>query len=440
MLGAGHRNWRGVPVLALVALVAACDQPVERTSGPVVTVFGTATDRDADGFIASMEAFERSSGIDVRYVGSANFETDLLERVRRGDAPDLALLPQPGLLRSLAEDGMALPYDADLADAARRDVDPRLVDLVSVAGQVYGSWYAVSPKSLVWYSPRQFSARGLATPSTWDELIALTDRIEAAGTAPWCLGVRDAGATGWVATDWVEDLVLRFAGPDVYDGWIAHEVLFTDPAITDAVERFGTIALSESRVNGGNRASVEFTVQEAAQQLLGSQPDCLLHRQASFLTDFLDRTLNVSPTGDLWAFPFPGPAGAASSMLVGGTAIARFTDRPEVRELATYLTTHEAAAERAGLGGFISALDSFASDAYPAELNRTLAQWTRDAEVLRFDASDLMPPEVGVDAFWSGLTAWLGGARLSTTMAAIDAAWPMVATPRVVEERGASEG
>ena len=127
-------------------------------------------------------------------------------------------------------------------------------------------------------------------------------------------------------------------------------------------------------------------------------------------------------------------------MLVGGTAVARFTDRPEVRELATYLTTHEAAAERAGLGGFISALDSFASDAYPAELNRTLAQWTRDAEVLRFDASDLMPPEVGVDAFWSGLTAWLGGARLSTTMAAIDAAWPMVATPRVVEERGASEG
>ena len=150
MLGAGHRNWRGVPVLALVALVAACDQPVERTSGPVVTVFGTATDRDADGFIASMEAFERSSGIDVRYVGSANFETDLLERVRRGDAPDLALLPQPGLLRSLAEDGMALPYDADLADAARRDVDPRLVDLVSVAGQVSGSWYAGCPDSPVW--------------------------------------------------------------------------------------------------------------------------------------------------------------------------------------------------------------------------------------------------------------------------------------------------
>lgn len=216
----------------------------------------------------------------------------------------------------------------------------------------------------------------------------------------------------------------------MYDGWIAHDVAFTDPGITAAVDRFGSIALDRERVNGGNRAAVEFTVEQAAQQLLGSSPRCLLHRQASFLTGFLDREVDVAPDGDLWVFPFPGPADAPSTMIVGGTMAARFSDRPEARRLAAYLTTAEAAGERVRLGGFVSALDSVETDAYLAVLNRTVVQWARDAQVLRFDASDLMPPEVGVDAFWTAMTVWLSGGRLSTAMAAVDAAWPIVPTPR----------
>ena len=442
-----ERTGRRRAVTALVAvsfvmLAGACSESAQQSKRPVVTVFGSVTDGDADAFAASMASFERSSGIDVRYVGSANFEADLLERVRRGDPPDLALLPQPGLLRALAEDGLALPYDGELEVAAQRDVDSRLVDLVTIDGQVFGSWYSVTPKSLVWYSPKQFAERGITPPTTWDELIKLTDQLVESGIAPWCLGVRDAGATGWVATDWVEDLVLRFAGPDTYDAWITHDIPFSDPQIADAVDRFGTIALSATRVNGGNRAAVEFTVQESARQLLGPNPECLMHRQASFLTDFLGTKVNVAPDGDLWVFPFPGPAGGASTMMLGGTAVGRFADRPEVRETAAYLTTTDAAAARAPLGGFISALQSFDSNQYPAELNRTISQWTRDAEVVRFDASDLMPPEVGVDAFWTGMTSWLSGARLSTTMAAIDASWPEVAVilPIAEVDRGSSEG
>lgn len=444
--GSGRRWARRRPaalsmLLASLVQVAGCDTAARHSTRPVVTVFGSFTDHDAAAFSASVRTFERETGIDVRYVGSGRFESDLLERVRRGDPPDLAIIPQPGLVRSLAEEGFLLPYDGPLATAATTGIDPRMVDLATVGGQVYGSWYSVTPKSLVWYSPRQFTARGLNVPSTWDDLIALTDTIAASGTAPWCLGVRDGGATGWVATDWVEDLVLRFAGPEVYDRWVTHEVAFSDPEISDAIERFGTIALNPQRVNGGNRAAVEFTVQQAAQQLLGRSPKCLLHRQASFLTEFLDGTVVVAPDGDLWAFPFPGPSGVEPSMLIGGSMVSRFADRPEVRRLAEYLTTPEAARERAAQGGFISPLESVAPDAYPSALNRTIARWTLDAAEVRFDASDLMPPEVGVAAFWAGMTLWLGGARLSTIVAQIDQAWPRPTTkPAPVEDRGDSEG
>jgi len=426
---------------AALASIAACSPSSSHTTRPVVTVFGSFTDRDASAFTASLQSFEHDTGIDVRYVGSGRFESDLLERVRRGDPPDLALIPQPGLVGSLAEEGYLLPYDGTLAAAAAKDIDPRLVDLATVDGQIYGSWYSVTPKSLIWYSPRQFATRGLKTPTTWDELVALTGTIADSGSTPWCLGVRDGGATGWVATDWVEDIVLRFAGPQVYDDWVSHRVKFTDPQITAAIERFGSIALDPASVNGGNRAAVEFTVQQAAQQLLGRSPKCLLNRQASFLTDFLPGKVDVSPDGDLWAFPFPGPQGADTSMMIGGALISRFADRPEVRQLAEYLTTPAAAKERAARGGFISPLASVSPDAYPSELNRTIARWTLDADVVRFDASDLMPPEVGVDAFWAGITAWLGGARLSTIVAQIDAAWPGPTTkPAPVEDRGESEG
>jgi len=424
-------------------VLASCSPDARSSTGPVVTVFGNLTDDDAVSFVASLEGFERSAGIDVRYVGSSNFEADLLERVRRGDPPDLALIPQPGLLKNLVGDGLALPYDADLEAAATTDIDPFLVDLVRFQGAVFASWYSLDPKSVVWYSPREFQRRGLEIPTTWDGLLTLSDEIAASGTAPWCLGVRDGGATGWVATDWVEDLVLRLAGPDTYDGWVAHKVEFADPKIAEAVEMFGSIALNSARVVGGNRAAVEITVEDAARALVNPKPSCLLHRQANFLPDLLGpagKGLDISPSGDLWVFPFPGPEGGESTMLVGGTMVARFDDRAEVRDVAKYLTSVDAATARAARGGFISPLESFDPAAYPSELNRTLADWTSTAEVLRFDASDLMPPEVGVGAFWDGMTAWLSGARLASTLAAIDAAWPVVAVPYTPSERGTSDG
>lgn len=405
----------------------------------MVTIFGGLIGNDSLTFVESLRDFERTSGIDVRYVGSSNFESDLQERVRRGDAPDLALVPQPGLITDLAEDGYALPYDGELAVAAGSDVNERLLDLVRVDGTLFASWYSISPKSLVWYSPKQFARRGLQVPATWDDLLALTDEIAASGQAPWCVGVRDGGATGWAATDWVEDLVLRRAGADVYDQWIAHEVPFSDARIVDAVETLGSIALDGTRVAGGNRAAVEWTVERAAQGLLGSNPACLLHRQASFLPDLLGSEgdgVTIAADGDLWVFPFPddGP----STMLVGGTAIARFSDRPEVRRLAAYLASVEAAEQRADTAGFITPLTSFDLGDYPDVLDRTLASWTLSAEIVRFDASDLMPAEVGVGAFWEGMTAWLSGARLTATLGQIDAGWPASLTRPVLP--GDSDG
>jgi alpha-glucoside transport system substrate-binding protein len=197
----------------------------------------------------------------------------------------------------------------------------------------------------------------------------------------------------------------------VYDAWVAHDVEFSSRHIATAVAMFGAIALDGSRVSGGNRAAVERTVQQAAQGLVAGRPECLLHRQASFLPDLLGSAgegVEIAPDGDLWVFPFPGEAGAETTMLIGGTAIARFTDTPAARQVAAYLASPAAAAQRAAEPGFITPLQSFDPALYPDALDRTLAEWTNSATVVRFDASDL----VGVGAFWEACT-WLNGARLA---------------------------
>ncbi len=412
-----------VAAIAAASCIASCSAS-SREVTPAVTVFGTLSDAEIDDVTAGFATLERATGIDVRYVGSSNFETDLFERLRRGDPPDLALLPQPSLLAVIVEEGFALAWDGELQVAAENGVDPELLELVTFDGVTYGSWYQLVAKSLVWYRPAEFARRGLTVPTSWEELERLTAEITASGTPPWCLGIRADGATGWVATDWVEDLVLRFEGPEVYDAWVAGDVRFSDPPIRDAVERFGAIALEPDQVAGGNRASVERTVQQAAEALLDTPASCLLHRQGSVLPRLIGGPVDIAPDGDLWAFALPAEGGGPAPMLVGGSVVVRFADEPAVDEVAGFLSSDAAAGARAQLGGFISPREGLVLDRYRRPLDRWAAEQLREADVVRFDASDLMPPDVGVGTFWSGMTSWLGGARLRSVLAEIDASWP----------------
>lgn len=424
--GTGGRRRRGVVAALVLAVMAvpACGGSDDTEGGAVVDVFGSLSDADVDAFEASVAPFEARTGIDVRYVGSADFEADLLERLRRGDPPAVALLPQPGLLLELVDEGFALPWTGGLADVASSDVDERLVDLVSVGDQQFGAWYSLNLKSLVWYSPKVFELRGLEVPTSWDELMALTAGLVDNVLTPWCIGVRDGPVTGWVATDWVEDLVLRFEGPDVYDDWVAHRIPFDDPAIVDAVERFGSIALDQASVYRGNRAAVELSITQAAEALL-SPSACFLHRQGSVLPRLLGGSVSYAPDGDLWAFPLPAVDGGEAPLVVGGTVITRFDDSTEAGQLAAFLTTAEAATPRAQRGGFVSPLESFPLESYALPIDAEVARLLRETDVLRFDASDLMPPEVGVGTFWTGMTAYLGGARLTSVLADIETSWPI---------------
>jgi alpha-glucoside transport system substrate-binding protein len=86
--------------------------------------------------------------------------------------------------------------------------------------------------------PDNFADAGYEVPTTMEELVALSDQIVADGGTPWCIGLGSGDASGWPATDWVEDIMLRTQSPETYDAWVTNELPFDSPEVVNAIEIF----------------------------------------------------------------------------------------------------------------------------------------------------------------------------------------------------------
>ena len=409
-----------VVLLVVALLVAACSG---RASAPgdlaePVEVFAGLRGDDAEALREVLADFTARTGIATRYVGTAGFARRLPERLREGAPPDVALVPQPALLAELARSGHLAPLDG--LDELEDTLPPGAFEVGIVDDVRYGVWYRVSPKSLVWYPPAAFEEAGYELPRTWDELLALSRDIAADGTAPWCLGIEDFGSTGWVGTDWIEDLVLRLNGPEVYDGWVAGEVPFTDPRIAAAFDAFGQVTLTPGMVAGGTRAALTTPALEALWPMLDDPPGCLLSRQAAFQVSNLPPGTTLGPDGDLDVFVLPGMDATPPPLVAGGELVTAFNDRPGTRELVAHLASPAGGAVWAARGGFLSPHTSFDPSLHGDPFDLRLAGLLTAAPAVRFDGSDQLPTAIGTGTFWTGIVDHLAGVPLDQVLEQIE--------------------
>ncbi len=395
-------------------------------SGRTVTVLGAIIDQDAERFIQSMKPFEEATGINVVYEGSGDFEQLVTLRVEGGNPPDVVMFPQPGLMADLAREGslvdLATIIDVGALEANYSDA---WIDLGTVDGTLYGVWYRASMKSLVWYPVPEFEERGYTIPETWDEMIALSDQMVADGLTPWTIGMESATATGWVGTDWIEDIMLRTAGPEKYDQWVAGELPFNSPEVRRAFEIAGEIFFNPDYVLGGTTAILTSPFGDSALPLFEDPPGAYLHRQASFIAGFFPDYVQEDLASHVNAFYLPPIDEEQGRPVLGaGDVFAVTNDNPEVVAFLEYLATAEAVEYWANAGGFLSPNNSVPLDWYPDEITRTQAEILTNADVFRFDASDLMPGVVGAGSFWTEVVNWVSGQDLDTTLERIDATWP----------------
>jgi len=400
--------------------------------GTTVEINTTIVSPEAELFQQSFQEFEDCTGITINWNGTKDFETQIPVRVAGGTAPDLAIFPQPGLLAAMAATGKLLPAP----DAVAKSVDANYSVDWKNYGTVDGTFYAAplgaNVKSFIWFNPSVFKKNNWTIPTTWDDLLKLTDTIAASGTGikPFCAGFESGGATGWVGTDWVEEMVLRFEGADTYDAWIAHKIPFNDPKIQDALAHAGAILKDPAKI--GDVASIATTsFQTGGAGIVDGS--CAMHAQASFIGGILvsdqgativQPTDTSNPKG-IAAFYEPGKSATDKPVEGGGEFVGAFSDRPEVQAVQLYLTTPEWNNAKAKLGGWFSANKGLDPANVADPVNNAAVLILKDASVFRFDASDLMPAAVGAGSFWKEMTAWVAENKSDKdVLDAIEASWP----------------
>ncbi len=397
--------------------------------GTTVTMFASIISPESDKFIASWKQFEKCTGITISYEGSNDFESQLNVRVKGGTPPDLAFIPQPGLLSKMVQTGKVIKPPQEVADAVDKNWSAGWKKYGTVNGTFYAAPLGSNMKSLVWYSPKAFATAGYQIPTTWDDLMKLTDTIAASGKGkPWCGGISSGTATGWPATDWVEEIVMRQSGPDVYDKWISHDVKFDSPEITKALDTLNGWMRNPKNVNGGFgdvKTIATTTFQDAGHPIV--QNKCWMLQQASFYANQWPTGTKVGPDGDIFAFYLP-PMGDTFGKPVegGGEFVTAFGDRPEVKTVQTFLTDPNWITDKVKLGDWVSANKAVDLSNYQNPIDKLSATLLTDpSSTFRFDASDLMPAAVGAGSFWKQMTKWFGeNADTPSTLKAIDASWP----------------
>ena len=398
--------------------------------GEQVTVFGPWLGPDQELVESVLAYFAKAANADVRYVGSDSFEQQIVVDAEAGSAPNVAVFPQPGLAADMAARGFLTPLGADTANwvrdhyaAGQSWVDLGTYNGPNGASDTYGFFYKVDVKSLVWYSPENFEDAGYDIPTTMEELKALTDQIVADGGTPWCIGLGSGGATGWPATDWVEDMMLRTQPPAVYDQWVSNEIKFDDPRVIAAIEEFGAFARNDAYVAGGAGAVASTDFRDSPKGLFSVPPQCYMHRQASFIPAFFPEGTIVGEDVDFFYFPAYAEKDLGAPVLGAGTLFAITQDSPGAHALIDFLQTPIAHEIWMAQTGFLTPHKDVNTDMYANDTLRGLGDILLGATTFRFDGSDLMPGGVGAGSFWTGMVDYAGGKSAQAVTADIQASW-----------------
>lgn len=399
-------------------------------SGQNVTIFGPWLDPEDDIFRSAIAYFTDATGANVTYTGSDGFEQQIVIDAEAGSAPNIAVFPQPGLAANMASQGLLTPLGGEMAAwvgdnyaAGQSWVDLGTYADADGADQFYGFFYNVNVKSLVWYVPENFEDAGYDIPESMEDLIALSEQIVADGETPWCIGLGSGPATGWPATDWVEDIMLRTQSPADYDAWVSNDLKFNDPKVLEALDTFGMFAKNDAMVAGGSGAVGSTDFRDSPAGLFSSPAQCYMHKQASFIPAFMPEDVVIGEDADFFYFPAFESKDLGKPVLGGGTLMAVTDASDATMAFMEFLQQPIAHEVMMAQTGFLTPHSGVNLEAYKDATLRGQGEILLNSTTFRFDGSDLMPGAVGAGTFWTGMVDFVGGTSAEDVGNSIQESW-----------------
>jgi alpha-glucoside transport system substrate-binding protein len=399
--------------------------------GQTLTIFGPWRGDDEILFKSVLAYFNDATGANAQYSSSENYEQQIVIDTQAGSPPNIAILPQPGLLKDLAAKGFLVPLKDDTSAWVKENygAGQSWVDLGTYKGKdgkdaFFAFPYKADLKSLVWFVPENFEEAGYEVPKTMEDLFKLSDQIAADGGTPWCIGLGSGGATGWPATDWVEDLMLRMNTGETYDQWVSNEVKFNDPKVVSVIEEFGKFAKNGKYVSGGVAAVASTDFRDSPKGLFGIPPKCYLHHQASFIPTFFPEGTKLGTDADFFYMPtYASKPELGTPVLGAGTLVTITKDSPAAKAFVDFLQTPIAHEVWMAQSGFLTPYKGVNNETYANDALKKQGEILSTATTFRFDASDLMPGKIGAGAFWTGMVDFVGGKSGEQVGTEIQKAW-----------------
>jgi alpha-glucoside transport system substrate-binding protein len=424
-------------VAALAVVLSGCASSTgavianSGTADGVVTIEGPLIGQDATRLEQSWAPWEKANNIRIEYTGSANFQENIGSEAQQGNAPDLAVFEQPGLIDDLASRGYVRKLPAAVKSTVDKTFPANWVGYTTVSGNDYATPLLSSLNGWIFYSPAAFAKLDQKVPTTWSQLLTLTEYLRAgSNSAPWCEGFDSNATSGSVGASFVDDLVLRQSGPTVYDEWVDHKIPFSDPQIVKGFTAAGQILQNRDWVNAGfgSVKSINKTTSYQVAKALESGRCDLSYESSSFL-DQLKTDSNgqetVSPQGQLWAFLLPATDGGVTPITQSGDFVAAFSTDADTVKVQNYLASLSWAKSRMKLGGAISPATAITpSDTPDNLLNSSIALMQGSVDETRLSAADVMPAIVGEGTYLSGIVDWINGKSVDKVTATIDGSWP----------------
>jgi alpha-glucoside transport system substrate-binding protein len=401
-------------------------EPTGSVKGSTVTVWSSLDLPVMNGLKAGVEPLAQAAGVTVKWQRVDNINQIIMTKIQANDTPDIAMIPQPGVVADIVNRGKATSLDDVLdVNALKSSMIPGSLEAGTVNGKLYGLLVSANTKSFVWYPKKAWDAAGYQPPQTIDELNALTQKIKASGVTPWCLGIESSAATGWPATDWFEDLVMRYGGTEGYNQWVKHEIKFDSPLVRQAAAEFQQVAFTNGNVLGGRKSIASNNFGTAGNPMFDAKPGCMLYKQGSFITTFFPKKVQANLPANAGVFYFPPvKAGGEKPILGGGDMAVLLHNTAGAREVMKMLSD-KSIGEKAMGTSFLSPHKDFDVTLYQGETAQQVAKITYASSIFLFDGSDQMPGAVGAGTFWKDMTAWISGQEnLDTALKNIDNSWP----------------
>ena len=421
-----------VGAMAAAAALAACGSGSGGGNSKVVTIWTSVDQPVIDGFNKVLLPEAKAKGITVRIKKVNNINQLIMTAIQANNAPDIALIPQPGVVAEIVKRNKAKPLD-NIVDMStlKTSMTPGTLEAGTINGKLYGLLVNMNVKSLVFYNKKAWAAKGYQAPATLPDLETLANKIKSdnPGAYPWCMGIQDpGGASGWPATDWIEDLLMHQSGATVYNNWVSHKVKFDSPEVQAAGNEMAKLLFTKGNVAGGQKGIANSNWQTVANPMFASdtKPGCWMLKQGNFITGFFPKATQTNLNTDVGVFGFPpAQAGGENPVEGGGDMATLLNSTKNTQTVMKMMSQTNLGSEAAKSGDYISPHKDIDVSLYPNDIVKGAAEVAYKSSGLLFDGSDAMPASVGAGSFWKEMVAWCSGSEsLNTALKNIDQSWP----------------